>query len=228
MNSPILIAECGNNHEGRLDVALELLERAKDSGADLVKFQAGTAEGFCRTTYEDEIKLYRKYELGREGYNRLLERGRLLGIPVFFSVWSQEFDDYRRLPWFKIAGRQCRQDYIDENATDQTFISIPHFANPHELNIPKGIILHCVLEYPAKSPILLLMDELAQVFGRPCGYSDHTIGNRAAIAAAEQGACAIEKHFTLDHDFGPLRDHKLSATPEEFKQMVEAIRELKK
>jgi len=71
---PIIIAECGNNHEGNFDTACELLEKAKESGADLIKFQAGTAEGFARK--EKQIPFYKKFELGLYNYKRLMQLGK--------------------------------------------------------------------------------------------------------------------------------------------------------
>ena len=63
---------------------------------------------------------------------------------------------------------------------------------------------------------------LKREFGLPVGFSDHSMGNVAAIAAVAMGAVAIEKHFTLDHTMeGP--DHKASAEPGELKQLVEDL-----
>lgn len=220
-----VIAEAGNAHEGFLDAALELVERAKEAGADLVKFQAGTAEDFARSP--EDIPRYRKYELGRAGYEKLIDRGTAIGIPVFFSVWSDEFNDLRRLPYFKIAARQCRADYIAKYATDNTFISIPlTLVDVKSLGLTKGIALHCVPHYPAINGYLWRIPYLRRALPIiPVGYSDHTIGIDWAVRAVnEYGACVIEKHFTLRRDFGPLRDHVLSATPGEMKELVEKVK----
>jgi N-acetylneuraminate synthase len=87
-------------------------------------------------------------------------------------------------------------------------------------------ILHCVTEYPAplEDVHLRAMDVLAETFAIPAGYSDHTIGISASIAAAARGARVIEKHFTLDQSLeGP--DHKASVNPEELRLMIRLIRE---
>ena len=86
-------------------------------------------------------------------------------------------------------------------------------------------LLHCNTEYPTpyKDANLLAMNDLAEQFGLPVGYSDHTLGIEADIAAAALGACVIEKHFTLDKTLaGP--DHKASLDPAELQAMVKAIR----
>ena len=90
----------------------------------------------------------------------------------------------------------------------------------------KGIVLmHCVTSYPA--PIdqvnLRAMTALAAAFDYPTGYSDHTVGLEASIAAVAMGACAVEKHFTLDKIL-PGPDHAASASPSELAAMVQAIR----
>jgi N,N'-diacetyllegionaminate synthase len=89
---------------------------------------------------------------------------------------------------------------------------------------PEIVLLHCVSNYPAPagelnlSAMRTLKDELAL----PVGFSDHSMGNAAAIAAVAMGAVAIEKHFTLDRTMiGP--DHKASSEPAELKQLVDDL-----
>ena len=88
-------------------------------------------------------------------------------------------------------------------------------------------MLHCVSEYPAKHKGLNLyaIKLLKRKFKCKVGYSDHSIGIEAALAAVTIGASCIEKHLTLDvNDKGP--DHKASTEPDEFKRMVDGIRNL--
>lgn len=88
-------------------------------------------------------------------------------------------------------------------------------------------LLHATTEYPAPFPEVNLraMDSLKSVFGLPVGYSDHTRGIHAAVAAVARGACVIEKHFTMDRNL-PGPDHKASLEPAELKLMVESIRDV--
>ena len=88
-------------------------------------------------------------------------------------------------------------------------------------------LLHCNTEYPTPfcDVNLRAMKQMEEVFRKPVGYSDHTIGIEVPIAAAALGAEVIEKHFTLDKQMkGP--DHKASLEPDELKQMVQAIRNI--
>lgn len=86
-------------------------------------------------------------------------------------------------------------------------------------------LLHCVTQYPAPPEAVNLraMDTLAQAFGLPVGYSDHTAGIEVALAAAARGAVVIEKHFTLDRTL-PGPDHAASLEPGELAQLVAGVR----
>jgi N,N'-diacetyllegionaminate synthase len=88
-------------------------------------------------------------------------------------------------------------------------------------------ILHCTSNYPALAAEVNLraMTTMAEALNLPVGYSDHTLGINAAIAAAARGATVIEKHFTMDRSL-PGPDHAASLTPEELGRMVEAVREI--
>jgi N-acetylneuraminate synthase len=91
----------------------------------------------------------------------------------------------------------------------------------------KVSILHCVSNYPASAGAtnLRAMQTMRDAFGLPVGYSDHTLGGTAAIAAAALGAVCIEKHLTLDRTLeGP--DHAASSEPEELAAIFTAIREV--
>jgi N-acetylneuraminate synthase len=86
-------------------------------------------------------------------------------------------------------------------------------------------LLHCVTQYPAPPDAVNLraMDTMAQAFGLPVGYSDHTLGIEVALAAVARGATIIEKHFTLDQRL-PGPDHAASLEPEQLHALVRGIR----
>lgn len=101
------------------------------------------------------------------------------------------------------------------------------FADPQAQALlrERVTLLHCTTEYPAPLATVNLraMDLMAQTFGLPVGYSDHTLGTTVAIAAAARGAVVIEKHFTLDRS-RPGPDHSASLGPGELAVMIAAIR----
>ena len=90
---------------------------------------------------------------------------------------------------------------------------------------PELVLLHCVSSYPApvEQANLRAMLTLRREFGLPVGFSDHTPGIEAAIAAAALGACAVEKHFTTDRNL-PGPDHLASVEPRELKALIAGVR----
>jgi sialic acid synthase SpsE len=90
---------------------------------------------------------------------------------------------------------------------------------------PELVLFHCVSNYPAPANELNLraIQTLRNAFGRPVGFSDHSLGTQASIAAVALGAVVIEKHFTLDCEMeGP--DHRASAEPEELARLAQDLR----
>lgn len=242
----ILIAEIGNNHMGDVDLALELLEAAKDSGADLVKFQAGTGKGFARNKYNKaEVNFYNQFDLGLSGYNKLIKRGKELKIPVFFSIWDKKYNKYWKLKYKKIPARQIFDlKKITEQDSMNTFISIPDDVILSKQDLiflkdKKSYFLHTIPEYPTlRSPNLKRIEYLQEML-KPLfktkkdyicgvtprvGYSDHTIGIKSCVKAVKKyGAVVIEKHFKLKEQSGGLRDFVHSVSPDKFKEMRDKI-----
>ena len=90
---------------------------------------------------------------------------------------------------------------------------------------PDIMLFHCISAYPAPFDEVNLraMRTMQRAFGIPVGFSDHTIGVEAAVVAAGLGACAIEKHFTLDRTM-PGPDHRASIEPAELAALVRGVR----
>lgn len=94
-----------------------------------------------------------------------------------------------------------------------------------KFNIKNLTLLHCTSNYPAKDNEvnLLAIRTIKNKFGTNIGYSDHTLGSEAAIAAVALGAEIIEKHITLNRKYlGP--DHKASMIPSEFYNFTKSLR----
>ncbi|WP_131826443.1 N-acetylneuraminate synthase family protein, partial [Salinivibrio sp. MA607] len=123
-------------------------------------------------------------------------------------------------------------DYISRNAEHAivstgmaTLGEIEEVVNIYRKNKCDFTLLHCVSNYPCaiESLNLKVMNTLKNAFNCEVGYSDHALGTLPAVASIALGATIIEKHFTLDKSMdGP--DHKASSDPEEFKELVDAIR----
>jgi N,N'-diacetyllegionaminate synthase len=244
----LVVAEIGNNHEGNFDVAVEMLERAAEAGADAVKFQTFIAEKFVSPADPDRLKRLRGFQLTFEQFAKLAERARQLGV-VFFST-PLDIDSARFLdtiqPIFKIASGD--NNFLDLIRTiagfgkplivSTGFSDLPLLEQVHAevraawkaRGIDPGLsFMHCVACYPvppAQANLAAIGTLLERFPDCAIGYSDHTIGIDAAAYAVAAGARIIEKHFTLDKNYSSFRDHQLSADPDDLRRLIARIREV--
>ena len=250
-----VIAEAGVNHNGSLKMARELVEKAKMAGADAIKFQtfkadklvsrnAGKADYQKKTTpsKESQYDMIRRLELGPQDHQDIIRhctRKKITFLSSPFDEESVDLLDSLGVTCFKIpSGEITNFPFLEHVAKKgKPIILSTGMSNLAEIQEALDVIfrmgnrnvtlLHCVTEYPAPWDEINLraMLTMKEAFKLPVGYSDHTLGTEIAIGAVALGAEVIEKHFTLDKNLdGP--DHKASLEPEEFKQMVNAIRNL--
>ena len=231
-----IIAEAGVNHNGSLEIAESLVEEAKKSGADAVKFQtfnpamlasrfAGKAQYQKKTTRRDEsqLKMIEKLALTRKDHVALFALCRKKHVDFLSSPFDKSSVDLLEnlgVASYKIPSGEITNLPLLEYIAANVIFS----AGNKDVTL-----LHCVTEYPAPYEEINLraMLTMKNAFNLPVGYSDHTRGIEVSIAAAALGAEAIEKHFTLDRTMeGP--DHKASIEPRELKQLVESIRNVEK
>jgi len=251
-----IVAEAGINHNGEVRLAKKLIDIAKDSGADAVKFQAFKAERLATKTAEiaeyqkgtaAEDTLYnmlKKLELTEDELVELANyarKKRIIFLASAFDVKSVDLLDRLRVPAFKIpSGEITNFPLLKHMARKRRPIilstGMSTLAEVEEaIRVLKRegandiLLLHCVSDYPARVEDINLraMKTLRQAFGLPVGFSDHTLGITIPIAAAALGAAVIEKHFTLDKSL-PGPDQKASLEPSELKEMVVAIRSVEK
>jgi N,N'-diacetyllegionaminate synthase len=248
-----IIAEAGVNHNGSLDLALRLVEAAKASGADAVKFQTFRADLLAtrsahkapyqeRTTLntESQFEMLQRLELDAAAHERLIKHCRQIGIQFLSSPFDAQSADLLAtmdVPRFKVpSGEITNLPFLQHLARlGRPLILSTGMSTLGEVEEAVHVLqaagasdltlLHCVTEYPAPYAEVNLraMQTLKSAFGLPAGYSDHTPGIDIAIAAAALGAEVIEKHFTLDRSL-PGPDHAASLEPIELQQMVAAIR----
>jgi N,N'-diacetyllegionaminate synthase len=248
-----VIAEAGVNHNGDLDLARRLVDVAATAGADAVKFQTFAAERVAareapkadyqrQTTSAEESQqqMLRRLELSPAAHRELqahaVGRGLTflstpfdeasadlldaLGVPAI-KIGSGEVTN---LPFLQHVARKGRPVILSTgmSSLDEVGAAV---AAVRETGNAELILLHCVSEYPARAidANLRAMQTLADAFGTPVGYSDHTPGLEVALAAVALGASVIEKHFTLDRTL-PGPDHRASLEAAQLTELVRGIR----
>jgi sialic acid synthase SpsE len=243
-----VIAEVGSNHNGELETALELVRKAADAGADAVKFQdfaPGTL--FAVDTYTETlgigdrgwIKLIDKASIPESWHEAIAEQARRKAIRYFSTPFSLEAVDALEhfVPFYKIASCDITFHPLLERVASKrkgVFLStgassLEEIAEAVRIlgpeRLPFVCLLHCVMLYPAPPSSLNLsfIDTLAERFGLPVGFSDHSAGTEAAVVALGKGIRAIEKHFTLDKSQSGA-DHMNSLDPGEFARFVDMIK----
>ena len=219
----IFIAEIGMNHNGNFPICQEMIKQAKLSGADIAKFQLGWR---CKP---EEIN-YMSLDMIRQ----LKKWAKQYDIELMFSIITHEalkMVKHLDLNKYKVASRtlidniQLANDIV--NMGKKTFVSLGMWNDATLPIIGKKNIdyLWCKSEYPTNDAHL---KGIPKSFKNSIykGYSDHCIGIDNTLLAIARGAEIIEKHFTFDKTSTVIRDHKLSATPEEFRIMVEIGRSI--
>jgi N-acetylneuraminate synthase len=212
---------------------------------DLVVPGAPTAGYQARQTGEsDQFAMLRKLELGEAAHVQLRAHCNAIGIEFFSTPFSEDAVDLLvRLGVQRIklpSGELTHRALVAKAAATQLpLIASTGMATLAEVQealawveAARGhrrevTVLHCTSAYPAEDAALNLraIETLAQATGLPAGYSDHSTGIEAALAAAALGATVIEKHLTLDRSL-PGPDHAASLEPAEFAAMVRGIRRI--
>ena len=246
-----IIAEAGSNHNKDINIAKKLIDAAVDAKADAVKFQLFTAEKlyskytpkFEYLKEKDVYKMIKDMELPRDWIKEIADYCKNKKIFLLSSVFDFEAIDIidKYISAFKIASFEIVDLELIKYAAEKgkQMIISTGMANMGEIedaiNTIKSVgnedivLLHCNSLYPSIPEIVNLraMNTLRTAFNLPVGFSDHTIGIHIPIAAVAMGACAIEKHFTIDRTL-PGPDHSFAIEPQELKEMVKCIRETEK
>jgi N-acetylneuraminate synthase/N,N'-diacetyllegionaminate synthase len=249
----VLIAEIGINHNGDMDLAARMVAAAAAAGADVAKFQNYRTEDFLsdetlsltyeqagQTVTEPQWRLFKRCELGPGQLEFLAERCAAEGIA--FASTPTNAAGVAALAALGVPFLKNGSDYLghlpliaDMARTGLPTILSTGMATEDEVadavdayRAAGGrdlVLMHCVSTYPAPAEALNLrrMLSLASAFQCGVGFSDHSEGIDAAVAAVAMGARVIEKHFTLDRAL-PGPDHRFSADPAEFRALAGAVR----
>lgn len=217
-----IIAEIGINHNGSVDLAKKMIDIAVTTGCDAVKFQKRTIdvvytkEELARerisvfgTTNGD---LKRGLEFGEDEYQEINKYCKEKDIIWFASCWdkgSVDFIEKYNPPCYKIASASLTDDELlkyTKNTGKPIFLStgmstmqqIRHAVSV--LGEDNLVIMHCTSTYPSNADEMNLrvIETLKKEFSAPIGYSGHERGITPSVLAVAIGACAVERHITID------------------------------
>ena len=240
---PYIVAEINTSHFGKLEVAKELIDKAKESGCDCVKFQSWTTDTLYSISYYTENpiakRFVKKFSFSEDELLGLANYCKEVGIAFASTPYSTSEVDFLinkcDVPYIKIASMDINNLVFLKHIArtkapivlstgmadyDEVVRAVETIEEAGNTNIS---ILHCVSIYPAENDSNRLFNivGLKDLFpDYPIGFSDHSIGTELAIGAVALGACMIEKHFTLDNKNIGM-DNQMATEPSEMKMLVD-------
>ncbi len=247
-----VIAEIGNNHNGSVELARRLVDLAVDAGADCAKFQMRSMRelygnaGDAANASEDlgaqyTLDLLSRFQLSHEQLCSVFDYCKQRAIIPLCTPWDREsltvLERYGMQAYKVASADLTNHDLLETLArtgkplicstgmsTEAEIIDAVRLLRRHNAQY---VLLHCNSTYPApfKDINLGYLDRLKAIGDCPVGYSGHERGIAVAIAAVSRGAKVVEKHFTVDRNMEG-NDHRVSLLPDEFKVMVQGIREV--
>jgi len=249
--SVFIIGEIGNNHNGKLETAIKLIDIAAEANVDAVKFQ--TFRGIDIVTPKVKADAYKGWSpkgftywyefldsiaLPLEDHKEVFEYAKSKLIIPFSTPTSTEIVDFLEgldVELYKIASMDITNVKLLKKvaSTGKPVIFSTGMSTEEEIdkavNIFKNnqtVILHCISDYPTKisDANLLSIQYLKERFRSGIGFSDHTLSHDLAALAVAAGARVIEKHMTYDRNAPEVAEHHVSLEPEELKALVKAVR----
>jgi pseudaminic acid synthase len=253
-----IIAELSANHGHNIEIAKKTIKAAKESGADAIKIQTYTADTITidcdneyfkikQNTIWDGITLYKLYQDAYtpwEWQKELKEYAESMGLILFSSPFDKTAVDFLEdleICAYKVASFEITDipliEYIASKGKpviiSTGIATIEDIEEAVQACKKMGnddiILLKCTSSYPAKleDANLSTIPDLKNRFNVISGLSDHTIDVEVPITAVALGSKVIEKHFILDRNIGGP-DASFSLEPQQFKAMVDAIRNVEK
>lgn len=248
-HGPLLIAEIGGNHEGDFEYAKRLAKLAIDSDVDYVKFQVYTGDTLVSSLESpDRNKHFKKFELSPQQHIYLAEMILEAGIKYTSSVWDLEAmkwldkyisvykigsGDLTAYPVLKKTAQLGKPMIVSTGlAKEQEVLeTVQYIQSVNSIYTSSDMLalLQCTSMYPiaAGDAHLNVMHRLRELTGLTIGYSDHTEGSKALYYATAMGAQVLEFHFTDSREGKVFRDHKVSLTPAEIRDLIEEIKLIK-
>lgn len=238
-NPVFIIAEGGINHNGSIKIAKKIISKAKEVGADAIKFQTFKAEDLASEKSE-YFKLFKKLELEDHEFGEIADYAKEQKIEFLSTPFSKNAVDLLEnldVSAFKIASGDLTHIPLIQYAAQKKkpMIISTGLARMNEVREAvkaiencknyKIIILHSVSAYPTppNEVNLRVIQNLKKEFPYEIGYSDNGSESLSSIGTVFMGGKIIEKHFTINKKLkGP--DHLLSSDPNEFHSLTKNIR----
>ncbi len=257
-SSTFIIAELSGNHGHNINIAKETIKAIKESGADAIKLQTYTPDTITidsnnkcfqinhGTLWDGQnmYNLYKKAYTPWEWHKELQGYAHSIGLIFFsapFDATAVDFLENLNIPAYKIASPEITDIPLIEYAASKgkPIIISTGIAKLSEIQDAIAacksvgndqiILLKCTSAYPTllEDVNLKTIPNMKDMFNIQVGLSDHTLGISSPIAAVALGARVIEKHFILSKDIDST-DKDFSLVPDEFKAMVDSIRDVEK
>lgn len=250
---PFIIAEIGNNHNGKLELAFDLIKKAKEIGVDAVKFQIKDIEiAFDKELLDKPYpgknsfgNTYREHkealEFSEDQMKQIYEFAKKIGIICFstpFDVNSVDMLEKLGNPIYKISSFHVTDFKLIEKISKlnkpilmstgmSTLDEIDKAVELIRKHTDKIALFQCTSCYPTNDEDVNLnvIKTLENRYSCPVGYSGHERGTTISVASVVMGACMIERHFTLDRTMkGP--DHASSVEPNGMETIVKRANKL--
>lgn len=245
---PYIISEVNSSHNGDIEIAKRMIDASVEIGCDCVKFQSWSVASLYSKTYYDanpiSKRFVKKFSMLPEQLKELADYCKEKGIAFSSTPYSEEEVDFLvdecDVPFVKIASMELNNprflQYIGKKNVPivlstgmSTFEEIEEAEKVlRKSGVEQMVILHCVSIYPT----ILTNVNLNNIIGLrerfekyPIGFSDHTEGDAAAVAAIALGAAVIEKHLTLDKSKVGM-DNGMATEPPEFTELVNKCRNI--
>ena len=245
---PVLVAEIGLNHEGKISKAKKLIDLANKAGVDAVKFQSYTLEKYCSTSEKKRYQMLKKFNFTKNQFLKIFKYCKKKKIKCFSTAVTEDYVDFlsKETEVIKVAsGDSTFKPLLNKIAKIKTKIilstggttineilnSIKYIKKISRINIKKRLILlHCVSAYPV--PLdevgLRAIEYLKKKTKLNIGYSNHAKNPFVAAIALNLGAKIIEVHFTDNKNNKSIRDHALSFDYNDLKNLVDYRNNMKK
>ena len=239
---PYIVAEVNTSHNGSMETAKEMIDRARDAGCSCVKFQSWSKESLYSKTYYDENPIVKrfvqKFAFSEAQLMEVAQYCKERGIAFASTPYSEAEVDFlvkkSNAPYIKVASMDLvNYPFLKYIASCGVPIILSTGMGTME-EVRKAVttlekagnrsmcLLHCISIYPPELSTIHLNNILGlrkEFPNYPVGFSDHSIGTEMAAAAVALGAAMIEKHLTLDRTKIGM-DNQMATEPAEMAQLV--------